>query len=146
MLYDDHSLVLIVARRGAGQPPWYLLTNEPVASAPKLWRIVLRHARRWQLEMVWRYGKSELAMESVRIWTWERRKKLLLLAALAYAFLVSLLDPSHDLLRTWLLQQWSHRTGKRSRETPTPLCRLRSALSRLWLAYPSRSPVLRNSG
>jgi hypothetical protein len=96
--------------------------------------------------MVWRYGKSELAMESVRVWTWERRKKLLLLAALAYAFLVSLLAPDYDLIRTWLLQQWCHRTGKRSRDTPTPLYRLRSAVSRLWLAYPSRSPVLGNSG
>jgi len=136
VLYDEHSLVLIVARRGAGQRPWYLLTNEPVASIEELWRIVLAYARRWQLEMVWRYGKSELGMESVRVWTWERRKKLLLLAALAYAFLVSLLDASYDLLRTWLLEHWCHRTGKRSRESPTPLYRLRSALSRLWLAYP----------
>jgi len=127
---------LIVARRGVGQQPWYLLTNEPVAEVEELWRIVMSYARRWQLEMVWRYGKSELAMESVRVWTWERRKKLLLLAALAYAFLVSLLDPCYDLLRIWLLQQWCHRTGKRSRETPTPLYRLRSALSRLWLAHP----------
>lgn len=146
VLVDEHSLVLIVARRGAGQAPWYLLTNEPVAAPEELWRIVLSYARRWQLEMVWRYGKSELAMESVRVWTWERRKKLLLLAALAYAFLVSLLDATYDLLRAWLLQQWCHRTGKRSRDTPTPLYRLRSALSRLWLAYPSRSPAIGNSG
>lgn len=146
VLYGTHSLVLIVARRGTGQPPWYLLTNEPVADVEELWRIVLSYSRRWQLEMVWRYGKSELAMESVRVWTWERRKKLLLLAALAYAFLVSLLDPAYDVLRTWLLQHWCHRTGKRSREIPTPLYRLRSAISRLWLTYPSRSPVLGNSG
>lgn len=146
VLYDDHSLVLIVARRGAGQQPWYLLTTEPVADPDDLWRVVLAYARRWQLEMVWRYGKSELGMESVRVWTWERRKKLLLLAALAYAFLVSLLDPVYDLLRTWLLPHWCHRTGKRSRETPTPLYRLRSALSRLWLAYPSRSSVPQSSG
>ena len=136
VLWEEHSLVLIVARRGAGQHPWYLLTNEPVAEVDELWRIVLAYARRWQLEMVWRFGKSELAMESVRVWTWERRKKLLLLAALAYAFLVSLLDPSQDLLRTWLLEHWCHRTGKRSRDVPAPLYRLRSALSRLWLAYP----------
>jgi Transposase DDE domain len=146
VLYDEHSLVLIVARRGQGQRPWYLLTTEPVADIDELWRIVLCYARRWQLEMVWRYGKSELAMESVRVWTWERRKKLLLLATLAYAFLVSLLDPSYDLLRTWLLDHWCHRTGKRSRDTPTPLYRLRSALSRLWLAYPARTPIWRNSG
>lgn len=136
VLVDTYSLVLIVARRGAGQQPWYLLTSEPVAEVEELWRIVLSYARRWQLELVWRYGKSELAMESPRVWTWERRKKLLLLASLAYAFLVSLLDAVDEPLRTWLLCHWCHRTGKRGRETPAPLYRLRSALSRLWLAYP----------
>ncbi|GAC1475273.1 MAG: hypothetical protein PVSMB7_30340 [Chloroflexota bacterium] len=65
----------------------------------------------------------------------------MLLGALAYAFLVYLFDSPYDLLRTWF-----HRTGKRSRDTPTPLYRLRSAVSRLWLAYPSHSPVLGNSG
>jgi hypothetical protein len=125
-----------VARRGAGQRPWYLLTNEPVASTEELWRIFLSYARRWQLEMVWRYGKSELGMESIRVWTCERRKKLLLLAALAYALLVSLLDASYDVLRDWLLAHWCHRAGKRSRETSTPLYRLRSTLSRLWPTYP----------
>jgi hypothetical protein len=136
VLVGTHSLVLVVARRGAGQHPWYLLTTEPVAEPEELWRVVLAYARRWQLELVWRYGKSELAMESPRVWTWERRKKLLLLATLAYAFLVSLLDPAVASLRTWLLEHWCHRTGKRGRETPTPLYRLRSGLSRLWLAYP----------
>jgi hypothetical protein len=117
-LVGTRSLVLVVARRGQGHQPWSVLTNEPVAGTDELWAIVLRYARRWQLEMVWRYGKSELGMESIRVWTWERRKKLLLLAALAYAFLVSLLDPTNDLLRTWLLTAWCHRTGKRSREPP----------------------------
>ncbi len=111
-------------------------------------RTSLDYARRWQLDLVWRYGKSELAMESPRVWAWERREKLLLLATLAYAFLVSLLNPGSELLRTWLLDHWCHRTGKRSREVPTPLDRLRSALSRLWLTYPrsSQFPMLENSG
>ncbi len=79
---------------------------------------------------------------------WERRKKLLLLATLAYAFLISLLDPTVEPLRAWLLQHWCHRTGKRSRDISTPLYRLRSALSRLWLAYtaPPHFPILGNSG
>jgi hypothetical protein len=56
---------------------------------------------------------------------------------LSYAdFLHGLLVPTLEALRTWVLEQWCHRTGGRSRETPTPLYRLRSALSRLWLAYP----------
>lgn len=137
VLVETRSLVLVVARRGAGHHPWYLLTTEPVATPEELWRVVLAYARRWQLELIWRYGKSELAMESPRVWTWERRKKLLLLASLAYAFLVSLLDPVLEAARTWLLRHYCHRTGKRGREIPAPLYRLRSALSRLWLLYPS---------
>jgi len=60
VLYDGHSLVLIVARRGAA---WYLLTNEPVASTPELWRIVLRYARRWQLEMAVNTVKTHLGVQ-----------------------------------------------------------------------------------
>lgn len=148
---DDRThtrpLWLVVARRGQGQEPWYLLTSEPVSSAQDAWQIVFTYARRWQIEMSWRYSKSELAMESPRLWSWERRQKLLLLATLAYAFLRSLLAPDHTAMRQWLLRYWCHRTGKRSREVSTPLYRLRSALSRLWLAYrPTSHPALQSSG
>lgn len=138
----------MVARRGQGQEPWYLLTSEPVETAADAWRVVYAYARRWQIEVSWRYGKSELAMESPRLWSWERRQELLLLATLACAFLLSLPRPDHVSLRTWLLRYWCHRTGKRSPETLTPLYRSRSALSRLWLAYlphPS-SAILQTSG
>jgi hypothetical protein len=52
---------------------------------------VFAYARRWQIEMTWRYSKSELTFESLQLWTWERREKFLLLAILPYAFLLSLL-------------------------------------------------------
>jgi hypothetical protein len=87
--------------------------------------------------MAFRNGKSESAMESPRLWKWERRLRLLWMATLAYAFLLSLLDKELELLCTWLLRSFCHRTGKRGRETPTPLYRLRSAWSRLWLTYPT---------
>ena len=58
------------------------------------------------------------------------------LAGLAYAFLLSLLVPTLASLCSWLLRTFCHRTGKRSRETPTPLYRLRIALSFLWLTHP----------
>jgi hypothetical protein len=133
-------LWLVVARSGAGQEPWYLLTTEPVETAADAWRIVLAYARRWQIEMAFRYGKSELALESPRLWRWEHRLKLLLIVTLAYAFLLSLLDERFELLRTWLLRHFCHRTGQRGRNTPTPLYRLRSAISRLWLAHPAAPP------
>jgi hypothetical protein len=41
--------------------------------------------------MTYRYSKTELALESPRLWCWERRLKLLFLATLADAFRLSLL-------------------------------------------------------
>jgi hypothetical protein len=134
--HPQPPLWLVVSRPGQGREPWYLLTSEPVALADNAWQVVLAYSRRWQIEMAWRYSKSELAMESPRLWAWESRLKLLLIASLAYAFLLSLLDPLLAPLREWLLRTWCHRTGERSQDALAPLYRLRSALSRLWLAYP----------
>lgn len=119
-----------------GQTPWYLLTREPVISTDDAWQVILAYARRWQIELTWHYTKSDLAMQSPRLHTWEDRLKLLLMASLAYAFLLLLLHPTLERLRHWLFRLACHRNGRRSQTTPTPLYRLRSALSCLWLAYP----------
>jgi hypothetical protein len=135
--HPDHPHVplwLVVSRQGKGRQPWYLLTNQPVTATRQALHFIRAYARRWQIEMAWRYSKSELAMESPRLWSWSNRLKLLLMATLAYAFLLSLL--TLDALRLWLLRHWCHRTGKRCRDASTPLYRLRSAISSLWLAYP----------
>ncbi len=71
-------------------------------------------------------------VQSVRLWEWENREKLLLMVTLAYTFLLSLLDCSLDLVREWLLRHYCHRTGKKYREAKVPLYRIRWALSRLW--------------
>lgn len=128
-------LWLVIARR-KGQSPWYLLTSEPAHSPQLAWQIVLAYARRWQVEMAIRYNKCELAFESPRLFHWHARHKLSLIASLAYAFLLSLLAPTLDILCSWLLRTFCHRTGKRSRETPAPLYRLRIALSFLWRFHP----------
>jgi len=128
-------LWLVVARPGRHLEPWYLLTSEPIRTVEDAWEVVFAYGRRWQIECAWRYSKSELAMESPRVWTWERREKLLLMVTLVYAFLLSLLASEWEELRLWLLRVWCHRTGKRSRKVAAPLYRLRSALSRLWQAY-----------
>jgi len=138
-VFDPHHgqpLTLVVARPGQGREPWYLLTNEPVRSEEEAWRIVFAYARRWQVEMMFRYSKSELAFESIRVQSWESRLKLLLMATLAHAFLLTLLQPRYAPLTARLLRHWCHRTGKRSQETPTPLYRLRAALSILLLTHP----------
>jgi hypothetical protein len=137
-------LYLVVSRSGKGRSPWYLLTNEPLPNLDAAWRVVLAYVRRWQVEMTYRYSKTELAMESPRLWQWENRLKLLLMVTLVYAFLLSLLAPDLALLRHWLLRHWCHRTGERYRDAAIPLYRLRSALSRLWLAHPP--PPLQSLG
>lgn len=129
-------LWLVVARPGQGREPWYLLTNEPIRTMDDAWHIVLAYARRWQVEMAIRFDKCELAFESPRLRTWEGQFKLLLMVALAHAFLLSLLQADALAIAEWLLRHWCHRTGKWRQEVLTPLYRLRAALSRLWLTHP----------
>jgi hypothetical protein len=128
-------LWLVIARR-KNQSPWYLLTSESAHTPHLAWQIVLAYARRWQVEMAIRYNKAELAFESPRLFHWHARHKLLLIAALAYAFLLSLLPTSPGSLSSWLILTFCHRTGKRSQITPAPLYRLRLALALLWLFHP----------
>ena len=140
------TLWLLVSRPGKGRTPWYLLTNEPITTADDAWRLVLAYARRWQIEMTYRFAKCELAMESPRLWFWENRLKLLLMVSLVYAFLLSLLHPSFQNIRTLLLRLWCHRTGERSRNSSAPLSRLRIAISQLWLAHPPPPATCLNPG
>jgi len=132
---QDHPLWLVVSRPGAGLKPWYLLTNIPITSVDDAWHIIFIYARRWQVEMALRFEKCELGFESPRVHLWETRIKFLLIAALAHAFLLLLLAPRFEKLKHWLLDTWCHRNGKWSRETPTPLYRLRIALSQLWRVF-----------
>ena len=130
------ELWLVVSRPGKGRKPWYLLTNEHIATPDDAWRVVLAYARRWQVEMCYRACKTDLAMESPRLWFWENRLKLLLMVSLVYAFLLSLLEQSLGPLVRELLRYWCHRTGERYRQAAIPLSRLRAALSALWLTHP----------
>ncbi len=142
--HPDHPqtpLCLVVCRR-PGQEPWYLLTDEAVINEEQAWQVVFAYARRWQIEQTWRYDKSELAFQSPRLWRWDNREKLLMMATLAYAFLLTLLEPFYDPLRVWLLRQYCHRTGQHCRDAKAPLYRLRSALSRLWQEYRPNFAVL----
>jgi hypothetical protein len=128
-------LWLVVARR-KGLSPWYLLTSEPAHTPELAWKIVLAYARRWQVEMAIRFAKAELAFESPRTTKWQRRYKLLMIAGIVYAFLLSFLSANMDVIRKKILKNFCHRTGKRSRDTPAPLYRLRLAFSVLWLTHP----------
>ena len=141
------ELWLVVPRPERGRTPWYLLTNEPIASNDDAWRVVLAYARRWQVELCYRACKTDLAMESPRLWFWENRLKLLLMVSLVYAFLLSLLAPGLAALVQDILRSWCHRTGERYRQAAIPLSRLRAALSALWLSYPPKlASAMQTSG
>ena len=86
--------------------------------------------------MRYRTCRNDLALESPRVWSWENRLKFLLMASLAYAFLLSLLTPTLTPPVKSLLRNWCHRTGERYRSLAVPLSRLRSAISALWLTHP----------
>ena len=146
--YPARPLWLVVSRQGQGRPPWYLLTNDPQPIFAAAWATVRAYARRWQIELTWRFGKSELAMQSPRVYATETRTKLLLIVTLVYAFLLTLLTQAHETLRRTLLRLGCHRTGAHCRDVQAPLYRLRSALTHLWRTLSSSdfvSPPL-NSG
>ena len=147
-LHKDHAdspLALIICRPGKkGRQPWYLLTNEKINDDQDAWKLVHAYARRWQIEQSFRFSKSELAMESCRLWFWENRMKLLQTVTLVYAFLLSLLEEQLKAKVEVLLRTGCHRTGKRYKDASVPLYRIRLALANLLNLYFFAS--LQNSG
>lgn len=132
----DGQLWLVVVRQGKGREPWYLLTNEPVQTVEQAWQIVFSYVRRWKIEESFRFQKTELLIETLRLRDWEPRRKMLLLVTLAYGFLLSVLSPSLWLARSRLLLHWCERADWRQWIAKAPLYRLRWALSRLWQKHP----------
>ena len=138
----DNELWLVVSSPSKGRKPWYLLTNETIATPDDARRTVMAYARCWQVEMCYRACKTDLAMESPRLWLWENRLKLLLMVTLVYAFPLSLLSAELTTLVQYLLRSWRHRTGERYRQAAIPLSRLRGALSTLWSTHPPSFTML----
>jgi hypothetical protein len=132
------QLWLVVVRQGKGREPWYLLTNEPVETTEQAWEITFSYVRRWKIEESFRFQKSELQIDSLRLRDWEPRRKMLLLVTLAYGFLLTLLAPSLFLARSRLLVGWCQRADWRLWTAKVPVYRLRWALSRLWHTHPPR--------
>lgn len=128
----DYAQQLYLVKFRVKKQIWYLITNEPVKTAAQAWEIVFAYRRRWQIETSFRYGKSELAMESPRLWFVENRLKLLGIVTLVYAFLLHLLHATYKSLVDALLRRKCHRTGKWRQAVVAPLYRVRWAISRLW--------------
>ncbi len=82
------------------------------------------------METVFRYEKSELAIETIRLWKREKRNKLLQMVSLVHSFLLHLLSEQQKDLVEWLLHEYCHRRGKKHKKASSPLYRLRWDLSR----------------
>ena len=126
----DQIYYLIVTRdtKNKGQAPMYLLTTIEVNSIGMAWMIFFAYMQRWFVEQAFRFNKSELAMQSPRLWWWENRLKLLAIVALIYDFLLSLLLKNFDKTLEFI-NKWCPRTGKRHQLARMPLYRLRNACS-----------------
>ena len=126
--YPDEECYLVIVRdKHHFSGPMYLLTSLAVESAKQAWEVVFSYMHRWEIEQAFRFGKSELAMESPRLWFWQNRLKLMAIVTLVYDFLLQLIRR----WRSWLLpffRNWCHRTGERYRNASIPLYRLRLAI------------------
>jgi hypothetical protein len=126
--YPDNQLFIIVVRNKSipQQEPMYILTNEQIDTIGMAWEIFFSYIRRWDVEQAFRFNKSELGIQSIRLWFWENRKKMMAIVVLVYDFLL-------QLLRNWktivwaIINKYCKRTGKRLAKVRQPLYRFRSA-------------------
>ncbi len=67
--FPDQQLYLLVVRDKKGQQsPMYLLTNCPIVNNKQAWEMMHSYMHRWNIEQSFRVGKSELWLESPRLW------------------------------------------------------------------------------
>lgn len=127
--YPDNQLFLIIIRDKKNyNSPMYLITSVPIENANQAWQIFFSYMHRWEAEQGFRFLKSEMGLESPRLWFWDNRMKLMGIVTLAYDFLLSILRNWKDMIQVFF-RRWCHRTGKRYRNASIPLYRLRMAIS-----------------
>ena len=133
--YIDKPLYLVVIRHKTikGQPPMYLLTNIEVDSIGIAWEMFFSYIQRWDIEQAFRFNKSELGIQSIRLIIFENRLKMMALVTLLYQFLLQLWRNWHS-AAFLILKNWCPRTDKRLDDARLPLYRLRLALFALLLA------------
>lgn len=127
--FPDKELVLVIVRdKNNYNSPMYLLTNMEVENVDQAWEVCFSYLHRWEIEQAFRCCKSELAMQSPRLWFFQNTLKLLGIVSLVYDFLLRM-------LRNWkawtnqLLNNFCPRTGNRNRQAAIPIYRLRTAIS-----------------
>jgi hypothetical protein len=91
------------------------------------WEVFFSYIQRWDIEQAFRFNKSELGIQSIRLWEWENRKKMMAIVMLVYDFLLRLFR-NWKLIAWAIINQWCKRTGKRLAKVNQPLYRLRDAI------------------
>lgn len=130
---QHQQLYLVIARDAKqGRPPIYFLTDVPIDSNGMAWAILFSYMKRWDIEQVFRFGKTAMGMESPRLWFFDRTLKLLSLVTLVMDFILSMVAHHKSLARR-IIDKWCPRTGNRQKKTFLPIYRLRLALARLIL-------------
>jgi transposase len=133
--WDDKQLYLVIVRDKTNKTePMYLLTNELVDTVGMAWAIFKRYMKRWDIEQTFRAAKSSLAIQSLRLWFWENRLKLLFIVTLVLDFLLHIISKHKD----WgnnIIQTWRPRTGKKHKRQKYrfPFYELRAAIALLLL-------------
>jgi len=127
--FPDNQLYLVIIRdKNYSNSPIYLITSVPILEAKTAWEMCFSYIHRWEIEQSFRCCKSELGMESPRLWFFDRTKKLLAIVSLVYDFLLRMLCNWKPWTKQ-LLTNWGHRTGNRYRKVAIPIYRLRTAIS-----------------
>lgn len=139
--HSDNQLFLVIIRdKHHHRSPMYLITSITVHTSAQAWEICFSYMHRWNIEQTFRFGKSELAIESPRLWFWENRLKLMAIVSLVLDFLLRMLR-NWDAWARQLIRNWCHRTGNRYRIASIPIYRLRMAISNCLIYY-----TIKNSG
>lgn len=127
--FPDNQLYLIIVRDKKNYTgPMYIITSLPIQTAAQAWEIMFTYMHRWEAEQGFRFLKSELGLESPRLWFWDNRMKFMAIVTLVYDFLLRLVANWKSWVKPFL-RNWCHRTGERNRNTSIPLYRLRMAIS-----------------
>lgn len=127
--YPENQLFIVIARdRNSYEAPIYMLTSLPIENVKDAWEVLFSYIHRWEAEQGFRFLKSEMGLESPRLWFWDNRQKLMGIVTLVYDFLLNFYRNRKTTARVFL-RRWCHRTGKRYRDASIPLYRIRAALS-----------------
>lgn len=127
--HPDKPLNLIVVRQKTrkGQQPMYLLTDLIVDSVGLAWEIFKSYILRWDIEQAFRFNKTELGIQAIRLKEFQNRLKMMAMVTLIYEFLLQFWRNWHT-AACLVIKKWCPRTDKRLDQNRLPLYRLRLAI------------------